>query len=255
MALHNSTGSISLSIEATIATVEFGHPASNSFPSSLLKELTTTIETLGHNPEVGVVVLKSQGTATFCAGASFDELLAVTTEAEGKTFFSGFANLINAMRKCPKIIVGRVQGKTVGGGVGIAAACDYVLATHEASVKLSELSIGIGPFVIEPAVSRKIGKTALAELALTAQEWKSAAWAQEKGLYAKTFESIEKLDKAATELAQVLSSYNPEALAEMKKVLWEGTDHWESLLVERAAITGILVLSDSTKKALAAFKK
>jgi methylglutaconyl-CoA hydratase len=250
MALHNSTGSISISIEATIATVEFGHPASNSFPSSLLHELTQTIETLGHNPEVGVVVLKSQGTATFCAGASFDELLAVTTEAEGKTFFSGFAHLINAMRKCPKIIVGRVQGKTVGGGVGIAAACDYVLATHEASVKLSELSIGIGPFVIEPAVSRKIGKTALAELSLAAGEWKSAAWAKEKGLYANTFETIEKLDEALSILTHQLASYNPEAVTEMKKVLWEGTEHWDNLLVERAAITGKLVLSEATKSAL-----
>ena len=250
MALHNSTGSISISIEATIATIEFGHPASNSFPSSLLHELTQTIETLGHNPEVGVVVLKSQGTATFCAGASFDELLAVTTETEGKTFFSGFAHLINAMRKCPKIIVGRVQGKTVGGGVGIAAACDYVLATHEASVKLSELTIGIGPFVIEPAVSRKIGKTALAELSLAAGEWKSAAWAKEKGLFANTFATIEKLDEALSILTHQLASYNPEALAEMKKVLWEGTEHWDNLLVERAAITGRLVLSEATKSAL-----
>jgi methylglutaconyl-CoA hydratase len=250
MVLHNSTGSISISIEATIATVEFGHPASNSFPSSLLHELTQTIETLGHNPEVGVVVLKSQGTATFCAGASFDELLAVTTEAEGKTFFSGFAHLINAMRKCPKIIVGRVQGKTVGGGVGIAATCDYVLATHEASVKLSELTIGIGPFVIEPAVSRKIGKTALAELSLAAGEWKSAAWAKEKGLFANTFESIEKLDEAVSILTHQLASYNPEAVTEMKKVLWEGTEHWDNLLVERAAITGKLVLSEATKSAL-----
>jgi methylglutaconyl-CoA hydratase len=250
MVLHNSTGSISISIEATIATVEFGHPASNSFPSSLLHELTQTIETLGHNPEVGVVVLKSQGTATFCAGASFDELLAVTTEAEGKTFFSGFAHLINAMRKCPKIIVGRVQGKTVGGGVGIAAACDYVLATHEASVKLSELTIGIGPFVIEPAVSRKIGKTALAELSLAAGEWKSAAWAKEKGLFANTFESIEKLDEAVSILTHQLASYNPEAVTEMKKVLWEGTEHWDNLLVERATITGRLVLSEATKSAL-----
>jgi methylglutaconyl-CoA hydratase len=250
MALHNSTGSISISIEATIATVEFGNPASNSFPSSLLKELTTTIETLGHNPEVRVVVLKSQGTATFCAGASFDELLAVTTKAEGKNFFSGFANLINAMRKCPKIIVGRVQGKTVGGGVGIAATCDYVLATHEASVKLSELTIGIGPFVIEPAVSRKIGKTAFAELSLAAGEWKSAAWAKEKGLFANTFATIEKLDEAVSILTHQLASYNPEAVTEMKKVLWEGTEHWDNLLVERATITGKLVLSEATKSAL-----
>ena len=255
MALHNSTGSISISIEATIATIEFGHPASNSFPSSLLHELTQTIETVGHHPEVVVVVLKSQGAAAFCAGASFEELQAITNEIEGKAFFSGFAHLINAMRKCPKIIVGRVQGKTVGGGVGIAAACDYVLATQEANIKLSELAIGIGPFVIEPAVSRKIGKTALAELSLAAQEWKSAAWAKEKGLYANTFETIEKLDDALSILTRQLASYNPEALAEMKKVLWDGTSHWDTLLLDRAAITGTLVLSEVTKMALAAFKK
>ncbi|HCF03690.1 enoyl-CoA hydratase/isomerase family protein [Flavobacterium sp.] len=255
MALHNSTRSISISIEATIATIEFGHPASNSFPSSLLHELTQTIETVGHHPEVVVVVLKSQGAAAFCAGASFEELQAITNEIEGKAFFSGFAHLINAMRKCPKIIVGRVQGKTVGGGVGIAAACDYVLATQEANIKLSELAIGIGPFVIEPAVSRKIGKTALAELSLAAGEWKSAAWAKEKGLYANTFETIEKLDDALSILTRQLASYNPEALAEMKKVLWDGTSHWDTLLLDRAAITGTLVLSEVTKKALAAFKK
>ena len=250
MALHNSTGSISLSIEAKIATIEFGHPASNSFPAQLLQDLTKTIDDLVHNSEVTVLVLKSQGNAAFCAGASFDELLALTNETEGKVFFSGFAHLINAMRKCPKLIIGRVQGKAVGGGVGIAAACDYVLASQEASIKLSELAIGIGPFVIEPVVSRKIGKTALAELTLTAQEWKSAAWAHEKGLYAKTFESIEKLDKAVLELAQQLASYNPEALAAMKKVFWEGTDHWDTLLLDRALISGKLVLSEATKSAL-----
>ena len=217
--------------------------------------MTQTIDTVGHHPEVVVVVLKSQGTAAFCAGASFDELQAITNETEGKAFFSGFAHLINAMRKCPKIIVGRVQGKAVGGGVGIAAACDYVLATQKANIKLSELAIGIGPFVIEPAVSRKIGKTALAELSLAAGEWKSAAWAKEKGLYANTFETIEKLDEALSILTRQLVSYNPEALMEMKKVLWEGTSHWDTLLLDRAAITGTLVISELTKKALAAFKK
>ena len=255
MSLQKATAAITISIDATIATIEFGHPASNSFPSLLLKELTSTIETVGQNPEVAVVVLKSQGTAAFCAGASFDELLAVANEAEGKAFFSGFAHLINAMRKCPKLIIGRVQGKAVGGGVGIVAACDYVLASQEASIKLSELAIGIGPFVIEPAVSRKIGKTALAELSLAAQEWKSATWAKEKGLYANTFESIEKLDAAVAELAFQITTYNSDVLAELKKVLWEGTEHWDTLLIERAAITGKLVLSEAAKTALAAFKK
>lgn len=216
----------------------------------MLQELTQTIEILGQDKEVAVLVLKSQGSAAFCAGASFDELLAVTNETEGKAFFSGFANLINAMRKCPKLIVGRVQGKAVGGGVGIAAACDYVLASQEASIKLSELAIGIGPFVIEPAVSRKIGKTAFTELSLTATEWKSASWAKDKGLYAQTFETISDLDQAVTDLAQKLSTHNPDALTEMRKIFWEGTSHWESLLVERAAITGKLVLSEATKTAL-----
>jgi methylglutaconyl-CoA hydratase len=250
MALHNSKGFISISIDAKVATIEFGHPASNSFPAQLLQELTKTIEILGQNPEVTVVVLKSQGTAAFCAGASFDELLAVTNETDGKAFFSGFAHLINAMRKCPKLIVGRIQGKTVGGGVGIASACDYVLASQEASIKLSELAIGIGPFVIEPAVSRKIGKTAFTELSLTAGEWKSASWAKDKGLYAQTFETITDLDQAVTDLAQKLSTYNPEALTEMRKIFWEGTSNWDSLLIERAAITGKLVLSEATKTAL-----
>ncbi len=250
MALQNATGSILISIDATIATIEFGHPASNSFPAQLLQELTKTIESLGQNPEVAVLVLKSQGTAAFCAGASFDELLAVTNATEGKAFFSGFAHLINAMRKCPKVIVGRVQGKTVGGGVGIVAACDYVLASQEASIKLSELAIGIGPFVIEPAVSRKIGSTAFTELSLTAGEWKSAAWAKEKGLYAQIFETFADLDTAVADLANKIASYNPEAISEIKKIIWEGTDHWDSLLIERAAITGKLVISEATKTAL-----
>lgn len=250
MSLQNATGTITVSIDAKIATIEFGHPASNSFPAQLLQELTKTIETLGQNPEVVVLVLKSQGTAAFCAGASFDELLAVTNESEGESFFSGFAHLINAMRKCPKLIIGRVQGKAVGGGVGIAAACDYVLASQEASIKLSELAIGIGPFVIEPAVSRKIGSTAFTELSLTAGEWKSAAWAKEKGLYAQIFETFADLDTAVAELAKKIASYNPEAVSEIKKVLWEGTDHWDNLLLERASISGKLVLSEATKLAL-----
>lgn len=254
MVSHNSNGSITVSVNAKVATIEFGHPSSNSFPIQLLLELAQTIENLGENPEVTVLVLKSQGTATFCAGASFDELLAVTNEVEGKEFFSGFAHLINAMRKCPKFIIGRVQGKAVGGGVGLVAACDYVLASQEASIKLSELTIGIGPFVIEPAVSRKIGKTALVELSLAPYEWKSASWANEKGLYAKTFSSIQELDIAIVDFATTLSNYNSEALIEMKKMLWEGAEHWDTLLIDRAAITGKLALSEITRKALKAFK-
>lgn len=243
-------GTLYTVIENKIATVEFGHPASNSFPRELLDRLTNELTILSNNSQVSVIVLKSQGNGVFCTGASFDELLAVSNLNEGTRFFTGFAHLINAMRTCKKIIIGQIQGKAVGGGVGLIAACDYALATQNSAVKLSELAIGIGPFVIEPAVSRKIGKMALAEMALEAHEWKTASWAHQKGLYAKILETQEELNTEIATFSKKMALYNPEALAEMKKVFWEGTEHWAKLLPERAAISGKLVLSDFTKNAL-----
>jgi len=254
MTTQNPNGILITTIENKIATLEFGHPASNSFPSDLLNRLTNELNNLTQNPDVSVIILKSSGSGAFCAGASFDELLAVSNLDEATKFFSGFANVLNAMRNCSKIIVGRIHGKAVGGGVGIAAACDYALATNESAIKLSELAIGIGPFVIEPAVSRKIGKSATTEMALET-EWKTAAWANQKGLYAKVFETQEKLDLEITAFANKLANYNPEALFEMKKILWEGTENWDTLLYERAEISGKLVLSDFSRKALNQFKK
>ncbi len=255
MTTDRTNGSLYTRIENRIATVEFGHPASNSFVSELLARLAKELVTLGENNEVSVIVLKSEGERAFCAGASFDELVAVSNLEEGKQFFSGFAHVINAMRKCPKPIIGRVQGKTVGGGVGLVSACDYVHATEAAAIKLSEISIGIGPFVIAPAVERKMGKAALAELTLYPTEWKNAYWAKEQGLYAKVYDSISEMDKELDIHLQKLASYNPEALAEMKKVLWQGTEHWDDLLLERAEASGRLALSPDTKKALEKFKK
>ena len=248
-------GFVKTEIKNKVATISFFHPAGNSFPSSQLKQLTQEFNKVGQSDEVNVIILKSEGTGAFCAGASFDELLAVSNLEEGSQFFSGFATVINAMRKCPKIIIGRAHGKAVGGGVGLLAACDYVFAHENASVKLSELAIGIGPFVIEPAVSRKIGKTAMAEMTLAPTAWKNANWALDKGLYAKVFSSTEELDSALATFTEELANYNPEALAEMKKVLWEGTENWDALLIERAAISGRLVLSDFTREALLQFKK
>lgn len=253
--MSTSKGSIQTIIENKIATITFSHPASNSFPSEQLASLTSVLQELGSEDRVSVIVLQSAGEAAFCAGASFEELLSVSNLEEGKVFFSGFANVINAMRKCPKIIVGRIQGKAVGGGVGLASACDYTFATENAAVKLSEIAIGIGPFVIEPAVTRKIGKMAMAEMALAPTEWKSAHWALEHHLYTKVYPTIAAMDVALLEYVGQLASYNPEALLEMKTVLWQGTEMWEALLYERAAISGKLVLSDFTKMALAQFKK
>lgn len=248
-------GSLYTKIDNKIATVEFGHPASNSFPGELLQRLTDELNMLSNNTDVNIIILKSEGEGAFCAGASFDELLAVSNLKDGAIFFSGFANVINAMRNCSKLIVGRIHGKAVGGGVGLAAACDYALATEGSAIKLSEFTIGIGPFVIAPAVERKMGVSALAEMTLAAHEWKNAYWAQEKGLYAKVFENIQELDRELDIFTKKLAGYNPEALSDMKKVLWEGTENWDKLLAERARISGRLVLSDFTKNALKQFKK
>lgn len=253
--MSSNNGTLVTTFNNKIATVTFGHPASNSFPSEQLQRLTDEIYSLSANNTISVIVLKSEGEGAFCAGASFDELLAVSNLEQGAKFFSGFANVINAMRKCSKVIVGRIHGKAVGGGVGLAAACDYAMATTESAIKLSELAIGIGPFVIEPSVSRKIGKSALGEMTLAAHEWKNAAWANEKGLYAKVFETVSDLDTELDNFTTKLAGYNPEALAEMKKVLWEGTENWDTLLYERAGISGRLVLSDFTVNALNQFKK
>ena len=255
MTAASTSGSLTTTIQDKVATVQFSHPASNSFPRQLLDAVTNALNELSKNDAVSVIILRSEGQGAFCAGASFDELLAVSNLAEGTTFFSGFANLINAMRNCSKIIVGRIHGKAVGGGVGIAAACDYAFSTTNAAVKLSELAIGIGPFVIEPAVSRKIGKTAMTQMTLAAHEWKTAEWALDKGLYAKVLLDQTELDNDLANFTTKLASYNPEALQQMKKIIWEGTSDWDTLLLERAAISGELVLSEFTKNALNQFKK
>ncbi|HFS68224.1 MAG TPA: enoyl-CoA hydratase/isomerase family protein [Flavobacteriia bacterium] len=250
-----NTGEILTSVQNKVATIRFSHPAGNSFPSVLLERLIANIKRFDKEKNVTVIILKSDGDKAFCAGASFDELVAIQNLEQGKQFFIGFANLLNTMRKSNKIIVGRVQGKAVGGGVGIISACDYVFATENASIKLSELSIGIGPFVIEPAVERKIGVSALSELSLDPTHWKTAYWAEKKGLYHKVFDTVLDMDKSVEEFTQKLANYNPEALLEMKKVLWKNTDNWNELLEKRALISGKLVLSDFTKNALQKFKK
>lgn len=241
-------------IKNNVGYIEFFHPAHNSLPGDLLAKLAQYILEAGINDEVKVIVLKSGGDRTFCAGASFQELVNIDDEETGKVFFSGFANVINAMRKCPKFIVGRVQGKTVGGGVGLASSTDYCMATKFAAIKLSELNVGIGPFVVGPAVQRKIGLSAMSQIAIDANSFYSAEWAQQKGLFAKIYDSTEVLDEAVKSFAEHLCTYNIEAMSEMKKMLWRGTEDWDSFLADRAAISGRLVLSDFTKKKLKEYK-
>ena len=242
-------------IKNGIATITFYHPQSNSMPGSQLNMLATEIEKLGKNPTAKVIVLKSEGDKAFCAGASFDELIAIKDSESGLKFFSGFASVINAMRKAPKFIIVRIQGKTVGGGVGIACSADYTFAVDSASVKLSELAIGIGPFVVGPAVERKIGSSAFCQLTINASEWQTAEWAKQKGLYNQVFSNIEEMDKGIETLSQILASSNPEAMEMLKKEMWKGTENWDELLIERAGMSGKLVLSDFTINAINKFKQ
>ena len=237
-----------------IGTIEFYHPQSNSLPGNILAKLATTITDAGNDKKIKVIILKSAGERAFCAGASFDELIAIDNPEQGKKFFLGFANVINAARKCPKFILGRVQGKAVGGGVGMAAATDYCFATKYSSSKLSELAIGIGPFVVGPAVERKIGTSAFSAMTINATKWFDANWSREKGLYTDVFDSVEELDDEINKLASTLSKSNPEAMEKLKKIMWNGTEDWDRLLDKRAESSGILVISDFTSKAIAKFK-
>ena len=252
--MQHADGYVRSEIEHGIATIEFYHPSSNSLPGAILSDLARTINDIGIDDRVKVIILRSAGDRAFCAGASFDELVAISSEAEGKQFFSGFANVINAMRKCHKFIIGRVHGKAVGGGVGLVAATDYAIATEEASVKLSELAVGIGPFVVGPAVERKTGLSCFSQLAIDATEWRSAEWAKKHGLYAELYSNREQVDDAIAALAGRLSHSSPEAMAQLKKAFWHGTEHWDTLLADRAAISGRLVLSDFTRNAINKFK-
>lgn len=241
-------------IQDNIATIEFFHPASNSLPGAILNKLADTITETGKNKDVNVIILKSAGERAFCAGASFDELIAISNDKEGKTFFSGFANVINAMRKCPKFIIGRIHGKAVGGGVGLASSVDYAIATEHASIKLSELAVGIGPFVVGPAVERKMGLSAFSMLSIDATEWRSAQWAEQYGLYASVHATTNEMDEAINTLANKLKNSSPDAMAELKQVFWKGTEDWDELLAQRASISGRLVLSEFTRNAINKFK-
>jgi methylglutaconyl-CoA hydratase len=238
-----------------VRTIEFFHPQSNSLPGKLLEALTHEVHSAGNDPATRVIVLRSGGERAFCAGASFDELLAIENAEQGLEFFSGFAHLINAMRKCPKFIVLRVQGKCVGGGVGLVAAADYAIATEAAEVKLSELAIGIGPFVVGPVVERKIGHAAFSSLSIDASKWRSAEWARRRGMYAEMHVSNGEMDEAIGRLAGTLAHSNPEAMALLKETFWKGTEHWDQLLLERAAISGRLVLSTFSRNAIDQFRK
>ena len=246
---------VKLHIENSIGTIEFFHPQSNSLPSTILNKIAHTIKQVSVNDDVKVVILKSGGDRVFCAGASFDELLEIKDPKSGKEFFSGFANVINAARKCPKFIIGREQGKAVGGGVGMAASVDYCFASKFASIKLSELSIGIGPFVVGPPIERKIGLSAFSQLAINATNWHDANWAREKGLFFELHDNAKEMDIAILNLATKLSLSNSESMKELKEIMWAGTNHWDELLIERAAISGERVLSDFTKKTLEKLKK
>jgi len=248
-------GYVKVELHNGVTTIEFFHPQSNSLPGKILEELAKEIHAAGNDIDTKVILLRSAGDKVFCAGASFDELYAIRNKEEGLEFFSGFAHVINEMRKCTKFIVVRVQGKCVGGGVGIVAAADYAIATEGAEIKLSELAMGIGPFVVGPAVERKIGLSCFTQIAIDSTMWRNADWARRKGLYAELHPDVMGMDESIRRLTEQLSHSSVEAMADMKKIFWHGTEHWDKFLIERAAISGRLVISEQSKKAIEKFKK
>ena len=247
-------GRVAVEVRDAVATVQFSHPKSNSLPSALLRKLADEITKAGGNSGVKVIVLRSEGAGAFCAGASFDEMKAVTDAPSGQEFFAGFARVMLAMIRAPQFVLVRVHGKTTGGGVGLVAASDYSFAVKGAALKLSELAVGLGPFVIGPVVERKCGRGPFAALSVDA-DWRDADWAERHGLYSRVFDDVEQLDAALEKLVQSLSQSNPEAIKQLKQVFWADTEEWDQLLERRAAISGALVLSAHTRAAIERFAK
>ena len=247
-------GDVSVTIADGIGTIRFFHPKSNSLPGALLARLAEAVTWVGMDPAAKVIVLRSEGTGPFCAGASFDELVGIASIEQGKEFFSGFARVILAMVRAPKLVIVRVHGRTAGGGVGLAAAGDYAFAVRTASAKLSELAVGIGPFVVGPVIERRIGNGPYSAMAVDT-DWRDAEWGERHGLYARVFSDVASMDAGLNALAGTLAASNPEAMTALKRVFWAGTEGWETLLAERAGISGTLVLSDYTRAAIAKFKE
>src|SRR5450432_2453689 len=250
-----TSGHVKSEKHGSTMSIEFYHPQSNSLPGALLNDLATQIHGAGMDEEVKVIILRSVGEKAFCAGASFAELSKINSSSQGEDFFNGFAHVINSMRKCPKFIIARIQGKCVGGGVGIAAAADYAIAVTGADIKLSELEIGIGPFVVGPAVERKLGLSAFSQLAIDAASWRTADWAKSRGLYSEVHGNLQELDESIQRLVNRLSHSSPVAISEIKKILWQGTTHWDQLLAERAKISGQLVITEMAQRAISLFNK
>lgn len=246
-------GAVTTNVRDGVGTVEFSHPKGNSLPARLLNDLASAIRTLGADDAARVIVLRSAGSGTFCAGASFDEFTAVADAAQGKEFFSGFARVIAAMVRAPKFVLARVQGRAAGGAIGLICASDYSIAVRSAQVKLSELQVGIGPFVVGVVIERKLGLAPFQSLAVHA-DWHDAAWCERHGVYSAVVEDEAALDAAIDAHAKRLAASNPEAMREMKRIFWRGTDDWEALMGERAAMSGRMVLSAFTRDALARFR-
>jgi methylglutaconyl-CoA hydratase len=248
-----TAGSVTVEIHDSIAFVRFEHPKSNSLPGALLRTMADDITKLGQMTSVKTIVLRSSGDGAFCAGASFDELKEIRNAEDGKEFFSGFAKVMLAMTRAPQFVLTRVHGKVTGGGVGLIAASDYSVAVKGASLKLSELAVGIGPFVIGPVVERRLGTGAFTDMAIDA-DWREASWAARHGLYSHVYEDVESMDTALAKLVNFLAAANPEAIRQMKKTFWADTAHWEELLEKRAAISGALAMSIHTRAAIEKFQ-
>lgn len=241
-------------LKNSVAEITFGTSKSNSLPGAILEKLAKTILEEGGKKEVKAILLKSEGEKAFCAGASFDELLEIAELETSKKFFGGFAKVLNAMRNCGKIVVVRVQGKTTGGGVGIACGADYCFATKHSALALTELNLGIGPFVIGPYVERKIGKSQFAAMAIDA-DFRSATWAEQHNIYHSVSDSIQEMDEKLDEFLLTLAGRSADALALIKKVSWEGTDHFYDLMPARIHMSASLILEDYAKENICKIKE
>ena len=202
-----------------IATVTLNRPqVHNAFDETLIADVTACFARLSEDAEVRAIVLRGAG-ESFCAGADLHWMgrMAGYSQEENRADADALQRMFDVIATCPKPTIARVQGGAIGGGVGLVAVCDVVIAAPEAKFALSEVRLGLVPAVIAPYVLQKIGMGAARALFVTGERF-NAEEALRIGLVQQVVAAIE-LDAAIQKKLEWILHAGPNAIAAAKRLL------------------------------------
>ena len=192
----------------------------NAFNARLIADLTRAFDEIARSPDVRAVVLAAEG-AAFCAGADLNWMQSMASFTWDENFADGqaLAHMLHTLYTCPVPVVGRVQGDCYGGGVGLAAVCDVVVAAEGVQFCLSEAKLGLVPATISPYVIRALGAQAARRYFVTAERF-SAQRAQALGWVAEVCPA-EQLDVQVEAIVKAIVANGPVATRRCKRLVQE----------------------------------